>query len=510
MTACMQYRVAAVDPATVSTACLVVGLHAGSKPSGVASRLDKATGGLITQLLKQGDIKGTLKQSLLVHSPSGLKAARLVLIGLGDAGKALSVTEANRVLAAAAGAVKALPAADAVLLLDDITVAGVDAGWLWREAVKSFDDTGYRFDAYKSKKPAAKGKPAAKAVKLSAVTLALAGRNPTAAEKRAVTDADAICLGRSLTRDLGNLPPNVCHPVYLAGRAQQMARETKKLKVTVLDEKKIRALGMGAFMAVAQGSEQPGRIIAMEYRGGKPGDKPVVLVGKGITFDTGGISLKPGANMDEMKFDMCGAATVFGVMRAVVAMKLPLNVVGVVAAAENMPSGRASRPGDIVTTMSGQTVEILNTDAEGRLVLCDTLTWIERFNPGTVIDIATLTGACVVALGSQAHGLFSNDQPLSDALVAAGNAGNDRAWPMPVWEEYQEQLDSPFADMANIGGPKAGAVTAACFLARYTKQYRWAHLDIAGTAWISGGPQKGATGRPVSLLMQYLMAEARG
>ncbi|MFP5383029.1 MAG: leucyl aminopeptidase, partial [Gammaproteobacteria bacterium] len=264
-----------------------------------------------------------------------------------------------------------------------------------------------------------------------------------------------------------------------------------------------------AFLSVAQGSEQPGRIIAMEYRGGKTGDKPFVFVGKGITFDTGGVSLKPGAGMDEMKYDMCGAATVFGIMKAVAELKLPANVVGVVAAAENMPSGRASRPGDIVTTMSGQTVEILNTDAEGRLVLCDTLTWVARFKPRTVIDIATLTGACVVALGAHAHGLYSNHAPLGEALQAAGRDANDRAWPMPLWDEYQEQLDSPFADMANIGGPKAGSVTAACFLSRFTKDYHWAHLDIAGTAWHSHAPYKGATGRPVGMLVQYLLNEIR-
>ncbi|MFZ5724209.1 MAG: leucyl aminopeptidase [Pseudomonadota bacterium] len=508
----MQYRIAALDPVAVQTDCLVVGVHAGRRPTGIAARIDQATDGLVTRLLEQGDIKGGVKQTLLLHRPAGLQAARLLLVGLGDAGKPLSTTDANRVLASAAAAVKGLPVRDATMLLDDLTVAGVGAHWPLREAVKAFDDATYRFDAYKSKKKdAARGAAGGKAGKsLDKLTLGLAGRAPDAAEKRAVADAAAICLGRRLTRDLGNLPPNVCHPVYLAERARKLARETKALKVTVLDEKKISALGMGAFMAVAQGSEQPGRVIAMEYRGGKPGAKPYVLVGKGITFDTGGISLKPGPGMDEMKFDMCGAATVFGVMRALTELKLPVNVVGVIAAAENMPSGRASRPGDIVTTMSGQTVEILNTDAEGRLVLCDVLTWVARYKPETVIDIATLTGACVIALGSQAHGLYSNDETLGTALVAAGREGNDRAWPMPLWDEYQEQLDSPFADIANIGGPKAGSVTAACFLARFTKEYRWAHMDIAGTAWISAGAQKGATGRPVAMLVQYLIDEARG
>ncbi len=510
----MQYRLATIDPVSVNTGCLLLGLHAGKSGAalqGSAAAVDTATGGLLGRLLKQGDFKGAIKQTLVIHHPPGIKAARLVLVGLGDAGKSLSILDANRTLTAASNAVKAMPVDEATLLLDGFSVDNVSAEWPLREAVKAFDDATYRFDTYKSQKKTAAGKSkkADKTPRLSTLTLGLA-RAPSASEKRAVTNAAAICVGRRLARDLGNLPPNVCHPVYLAQHAQKLAKETKQLKTTVLDEKQITALGMGAFMAVSQGSEQPGRLIAMEYAGGKPGAKPVVLVGKGITFDTGGISLKPGPGMDEMKFDMCGAATVFGVMRAITEMKLPLNVVGVVAAAENMPSGRASRPGDIVTTMSGQTVEILNTDAEGRLVLCDALTWVARFKPSTVIDIATLTGACVVALGSQAHGLYSNDDALGAALVAAGREANDRAWPMPLWDEYQEQLDSPFADIANIGGPKAGSVTAACFLARFTKDYRWAHMDIAGTAWVSAGAQKGATGRPVSLLVHYLIDVAHG
>ncbi len=501
----MQFSIKHLDPATARTDCLVVGVHADGKLSAAAEQVDRATGGLLRKLAKQGDLKGTVKQALVIHQPAGLKAARLVLAGLGSAERALSTTEANRVLVSVANALKGMPLTDAVVLLDDLAVDGVSEAWRVREAIKTIDELTYRFDQFKSKTGKGKSTKAGKAPQLAAVTLGLAGRQPHAAEKRAVAEAEAICLGRRLTRDLGNLPPNVCHPSYLAQRAQQLGRETKKLKVTVLDEKQIRAMGMGAFASVAQGSDQPGKLIAMEYKGGKAGDKPYVFVGKGITFDTGGISIKPGAGMDEMKYDMCGAATVFGVMRAVVALKLPVNVVGVIAAAENMPGSNASRPGDIVTTLSGQTVEILNTDAEGRLVLCDTLTWVGKYKPKTVIDIATLTGACVVALGNQAHGLYSNNNALGDALVKAGQEGNDRAWPMPLWEEYQEQLDSPFADMANIGGPRAGSVTAACFLARFTRDYTWAHLDIAGTAWHSHAPYKGATGRPVSLLVQYLL-----
>jgi len=323
------------------------------------------------------------------------------------------------------------------------------------------------------------------------------------AGQAALTWGDALGIGLNYARDLGNLPPNVCHPSYLAEQAQTLAKGQRKLSVEVLNEKDLEKLGMGAFLAVAKGSEQEGKLISMSYQGGKKGDKPIVLVGKGITFDTGGISIKPAAAMDEMKFDMCGAASVFGVIKALIAAKLPINVVGVVAAAENMPSGKATRPGDIVTTMSGQTVEILNTDAEGRLVLCDALTYVKKYDPAVVIDIATLTGACVVALGKVVSGLFSPDDNLANDLLQAGQQSNDRAWRMPVWQDYQELLDSPFADMGNIGGPNGGAITAACFLARFTKDYTWAHLDIAGTAWHSGA-QKGATGRPVPLLMEYL------
>ncbi len=312
----------------------------------------------------------------------------------------------------------------------------------------------------------------------------------------------------SFARDLGNLPPNICHPTYVAEQAKQLAKRFKGLKVEVLDEKKLRELGAGSFLAVSQGSDQPGCIVVMQYNGGKKGEQPYALVGKGITFDTGGISLKPGQGMDEMKYDMCGAASVLGTFRAALELQLPINLVGLLACAENMPSGNATRPGDIVTTMSGQTVEILNTDAEGRLVLCDTLTYAERFKPRAVIDIATLTGACIVALGSNTSGLLGNNDELLQQVLGAGQKADDRAWQLPLFDEYQEQLDSPFADIANIGGPKAGTITAACFLSRFTKAYPWAHLDVAGTAWISGGKEKGATGRPVPLLTQYLLDRA--
>lgn len=355
----------------------------------------------------------------------------------------------------------------------------------------SLTQAAYAFDEYKSKK---------NDFILEEIDL-IATKTPLDAAQLALIEA--IQSGQNLARDLGNHPGNVCFPEYLADQAVALAAEYPDLlKVTVLDEQQIADLGMGAFLAVSKGSERPGRIITLEYQAQRT-EAPVVLVGKGITFDTGGISLKPGLGMDEMKFDMCGSASVLGTIRALCEARLPIHVVGAIAAAENMPSGGATRPGDIVTTMSGQTVEILNTDAEGRLVLCDVLTYVKRFNPALVIDIATLTGACVVALGSVLTGLFSPDDGLAAELESAGQTAFDRVWRMPVLEDYQEQLDSPFADIANIGGPKAGSVTAACFLQRFTKDYRWAHLDIAGTAWLSGA-NKSATGRPVPLLMQFL------
>jgi leucyl aminopeptidase len=315
--------------------------------------------------------------------------------------------------------------------------------------------------------------------------------------------------GMALAKDLANLPGNICTPSYLADEARRLGRKSSKLKVTVLEEKQMEKLGMGALLSVSRGSRQPAKLIVLEYKGGKADARPVALVGKGLTFDAGGISIKPAEKMDEMKYDMCGGASVLGTLAACVALDLPLNVVGIIPSSENLPDGDANKPGDIVTSMSGQTIEILNTDAEGRLILCDALTYTERFKPAAVVDIATLTGACIIALGDQASGLLANDDKLADELLAAGQSSGDRAWRLPLWDEYQSQLDSNFADMANVGGRPAGTITAACFLARYTKQFKWAHLDIAGTAWKSGGKDKGATGRPVPLLTQFLLKRAR-
>ncbi|HGM5582167.1 TPA: leucyl aminopeptidase [Pseudomonas putida] len=495
----MELVVKTVAAASVKTATLVVPVGEGRKLGSVAKAVDQATDGAISAILKRGDLTGKPGQTLLLQSLPGLKAERVLLVGSGK-DEALGDRAWRKLIASVAGVLRNLAGGDAVLALDDIAVANRDGHYgKYRLLAETLLDGSYVFDRFKSQK----AEPRA----LKKVTL-LADKAGQAEVERAVKHATAITTGMSLTRDLGNLPPNICHPSFLAEQARELGKAHKGLKVEVLDEKKIKDLGMGAFYAVGQGSDQPPRLIVMQYQGAKKTDKPFVLVGKGITFDTGGISLKPGAGMDEMKYDMGGAASVFGTLRAVLALQLPINLVCLLACAENMPSGGATRPGDIVTTMSGQTVEILNTDAEGRLVLCDTLTYAERFKPQAVIDIATLTGACIVALGSHTSGLMGNSDDLVGQLLDAGKRADDRAWQLPLFDEYQEQLDSPFADIANIGGPKAGTITAGCFLSRFTKNYSWAHLDIAGTAWVSGGKDKGATGRPVPLLTQYLLDRA--
>ena len=407
----------------------------------------------------------------------------LYFLGLGD----VDTLKPNKLAKIAQTLVKSLQKKTTTLHLD---ISALPTA-LHYQFLLALTQANYHFDQFKSKKSDIQLKD----VHVFALNTTLTTQH--------IELVNAITQGQNFTRDLANMPGNICFPEYLADQALALAQEFPDLlKVTVLDEAQMAELGMHSFLAVSKGSDRPGRIVTMEYNATLE-QKPIVLVGKGITFDTGGISLKPGAGMDEMKYDMGGAASVLGVIRALCESRLPIRVVGTLACAENMPSGHATRPGDIVTTMSGQTVEILNTDAEGRLVLCDTLTYVKRFDPELVIDIATLTGACVVALGKVLTGLFSPDQELAQEILAAGEQSFDRAWHLPVLDDYQELLDSPFADIANIGGPTAGAVTAACFLQRFTQDYRWAHLDVAGTAWLSGA-QKGATGRPVPLLMQFL------
>jgi leucyl aminopeptidase len=493
----MELVVKSVNADTLKTATLVIPVSEGGTLGTVAQKIDTLSGGALSAVLRRGDLAGKPGQTLVLHTPSGLKAERILLVGIGK--EELGDRPYRKIASSVLNVLKGLGGVDAVLALDELPVKGRDAYGKARLLAETLLDGEYVFDRFKSKKAEARA--------LQKITL-LTTKADLPDVERAVSHATAIATGMSFTRDLGNLPPNLCHPTFLADAAKSLSKAHKQLKVTVHDEKKLKELGMGAFLAVGQGSAQPPRLIELSYQGGKKNDQPFVLVGKGITFDTGGISIKPAAGMDEMKYDMCGAASVFGTLRAVLELNLPINLVCLMACAENMPSGNATRPGDIVETMSGQTVEILNTDAEGRLVLCDTLTYAERFNPRAVIDIATLTGACVVALGAHTSGLLGNDDELIGQLLEAGRAADDRAWQLPLFDEYQEQLDSPFADIANIGGPKGGTITAGCFLSRFAKQYHWAHLDIAGTAWVSGGKEKGATGRPVPLLTQYLLDRA--
>ncbi len=477
------------------SACVVLPVQAGQlTPTGKA--LDARLGRALTQALRAGDLPERAGATLMLR-PGGGKL-RILLV---SAGAAAPATEKSFFEALRAG-LRQLAAANverARSSLHEAAVQARDLRFKLRHSVLVAREISYRFDAFKSK-PDAGDSP-----RLAELALAV-DRETLAVARSEVDSAIAIADGIELAKNLGNTPGNVCHPVWLAEQARALARRTA-LKCEVLDERRMAALGMGALLAVAQGSAQPPRLIVLRHEGAASKSPPIVLVGKGITFDTGGISLKPAPEMDEMKYDMSGAGTVLGVMQAVDQAKLKLNVIGVIAAAENMPSGTATRPGDIVTTLSGQTVEILNTDAEGRLVLCDALTYVERFKPAAVIDIATLTGACVIALGHHHAGLFANDDALSGALVEAGRDYADTCWPLPLDEVYQDGLKSPFADMANIGGRPGGAITAACFLARYTRNMRWAHLDIAGVAW-RGGQHKGSTGRPVGLLSSYLISRA--
>lgn len=477
------------------TGCLVIPVHESTKLSGHAAELDKASKGLISDLLKRGDIKTDIGATQTLLQPAGCDAERLVLVGAGKSKEAMSPEQFDKIIHRAASAIKSCHSKNAALIIDELAVKDRDDHWKARQSAKILSNSTYLFEQLKSNKKSP--------FPLKQVTLLTTDKGKLSAFNKALGEGAAIAAGMSMSKDLGNLPGNICTPRYLASEARKLARKQQKLTTKVLSEKQMRELGMGSLLSVSNGSEEEAQLIVMDYKGGKKTDKPVVLVGKGITFDTGGISLKPGAAMDEMKYDMCGAASVFGVITAVMEMELPINLIGVVAAAENMPSGRATKPGDIVTSMSGQTIEVLNTDAEGRLVLCDALTYVERFKPKAVIDIATLTGACVVALGKHTTGLFSNSDQLAERLLRAGTMAADKAWQLPMSEEYEQQLQSNFADMANIGGPTAGCITAACFLSKFTKSYDWAHLDIAGTAWVSG-KDKGATGRPVPLLVEYL------
>ncbi|MDD5330527.1 MAG: leucyl aminopeptidase [Sulfuricella sp.] len=491
----MEFSIKSGSPEKQRSACVVVGVFEPRKLSLAGELIDQASNHALSDIIRRGDMEGKSGTTLLLHNVPNTLCERVLLVGLGKE-RDFKDKEYRDAVRAAIKTLNETGSLEASIFLTELPVKRRTTEWKVEQAVLMAMEGIYRFDRLKSKQEEAR-RP------LRRLVLNVPRRNELGSGEEAAKRGQAIADGMNLAKDLGNLPGNICTPTYLAEQARELA-ETYKLKLEVLEQKDMEALNMGALLSVARGSRQPPKLIVLQYSGGDKKRKPVVLVGKGITFDSGGISLKPGAEMDEMKYDMSGAANVLGTFKAVAQLGLPLNLVGIIPASENLPDGNASKPGDVVTSMSGQTIEVLNTDAEGRLVLCDALTYAERFEPEAVVDIATLTGACVIALGHVATGLFSNHDALARELIHAGEYTFDRVWHMPLWDDYQEQLKSNFADMANIGGRAGGSITAACFLSRFAKKYDWAHLDIAGTAWKSG-KDKGSTGRPLPLLVHFLI-----
>jgi len=496
----MEFSVKSGSPEKQRSACIVVGVYEPRRLSAVAEQLDKISEGYISNLLRRGDLEGKPGQMLLLHHVPNVLSERVLLVGCGKE-RELDERQYRQIIAKTISTLNETGSMEAVCFLSELHVKGRDTYWKVRHAVETTQDCLYVFDKLKSKKDETR-RP------LRKIVFNVPTRRDLTIGEKAVEHGLAIAAGIKQCKDVGNMPPNICTPAWLAEQAQGLGPISDKLSIEVLGVPEMTALGMHCYLAVARGSDNEAKMAVIKYQGAMDNSAPVVLVGKGLTFDTGGISLKPGDAMDEMKYDMCGAASVLGTMNAVAALGLPLNVIGVLAAAENMPDGKAYRPGDVLTTMSGQTVEVLNTDAEGRLVLCDALTYVERFDPDVVIDVATLTGACVIALGKHASGLLSNHNPLAHEILNASEQSGDRAWRLPLWDDYHDQLESPFADFSNLGGRAAGTITAACFLSKFTRKYNWAHLDIAGTAWRSGGKDKGATGRPVAMLTQFLINRA--
>jgi leucyl aminopeptidase len=494
----MEFTIKSGSPEKQRSACVVVGVFDNRKLSLSAELIDRASNGYVSEIIRRGDMEGKLGATLLLHNVRGTLADRVLLVGLGKE-RDFRDKEFRAAVRAAVKLLNETGSYEAVVYLTEEKVKRREVGWRVEHAVVVAMEAVYRFEEMKSQ-PTEVRRP------LRKLTLSVPQRSDLAAGEKAAARGLAIAHGMELARDLGNLPANVCTPSYLGERAHALAREFPDLKVQVLERAEIESLGMGSFLSVTNGSEQPPRFIVMEYLNSPRKARPFVLVGKGVTFDTGGISLKPAPDMDHMKFDMCGAASVFGTLRAMLELKPPLSLVGLIPACENLPSGRATKPGDIVKSMSGQTIEILNTDAEGRLILADALTYAERYEPEAVVDVATLTGAMVIALGHVACGVFSNNDTLQRALIAAGDEAYDRGWPLPLWDDYQDGLASNFADFANIAGRAGGSITAACFLSKFARKYDWAHLDIAGIAYREG-KEKGATGRPVPLLANWLLAQ---
>ena len=495
----MEFGLKHNTPENARSACQIITVSQVRKLSRSGQRIDKASKGFLTSIIKRGDMEGKLGQTLLLPDVPGIPAQRVLLVGCG---KESDMNERNftKLISSIVSALSASGARDAEFYPGDVALKGRDLAWKIRQATLLMNNSEYQFDQLKSGKTST-----SRGLRRLNHNLP---RTDASKAKQAISEAQAISAGMSIARDLGNLPANICTPTYIARQARLVAKGEKRLRVNVLDEADMKRLKMGSLLSVSAGSRQPAKLISLEYRGAAAKEQPIALVGKGVTFDTGGISLKPGAAMDEMKFDMCGAASVIGTLKAVTQMQLPINVVGIIPATENMPDGLATKPGDIVTSMSGQTIEILNTDAEGRLILCDALTYAGKFKPRCVIDIATLTGAAIIALGKIPSAVLGNNRALIDGLIKSGHQIEDKVWELPLWDEYQDQLKSNFADMANIGGRDAGTITAACFLSRFTRDYKWAHLDIAGTAWKSG-EEKGSTGRPVPLLTQYILNQVK-
>ena len=493
----MDYSIETLALDKLETDCIIIGIYENQQLSPSAVLCDKLSNKIITQLIERGDINGKNAETLLINYIPNSTINRILLLGLGEKGK---ITEKlfRKALSSAIATIKSEKIKSACCSLLEIEVKNNTEQWKTRQIIEVFNDAIYQYQETKSVK---ESKTKLKSVSIVATT----DIKPQA--ELGLQQGIAIAQGIQLTKFLADLPGNICTPSYLAEQAENIAASANKMSVEVLEESDMEALGMGSFLSVSRGSRQPAKLIVLNYQGASKEKQPIVIVGKGLTFDAGGISLKPGAGMDEMKYDMCGGASVLGTLQAVAEMDLNINIIGIVPSSENMPDGDANKPGDVVTSMSGLTIEILNTDAEGRLILCDALTYAKKFNPEVVIDLATLTGACLVALGRVPSGLLGNDDELCNDLIHASETACDSLWRLPLWEEYQDQLKSSFADLANIGGRDAGTITAACFLSRFTEDYRWAHLDIAGTAWRTG-VNKGATGRPVPMLSQYLINRA--
>ena len=495
----MEFSVKSGSPEKQRSACIVVGVFEPRRLTAVAEQLDEISEGYISNLLRRGDLEGKAGQMLLLHHVPNVLSERVLLVGCGKE-RELNERQYKQIIAKTIQTLNETGSMEAVCFLTELHVKGRDTYWKVRQAVEATQDSLYTFLHLKTKK----GEPRRP---LRKMVFNVPTRRELTVGERAIEHGLAISEGSKTTRDVANMPPNICNPAYLWEQAQKLQTNYESVTAELVDEAQMAELGMQAYLAVGRGSENESMMSIIHHRGGPSDQPPIVLVGKGLTFDSGGISIKPGEGMDEMKYDMGGAAGVLGTMHTVAELNLPVNVIGVLAGCENMPDGKAYRPGDILTTMSGQTVEVLNTDAEGRLVLCDALTYVERFEPELVIDVATLTGACIIALGSHASAVMSQHNPLAHELINASEQSSDRAWRLPLWDEYQDQLESPFADMTNLGGRPAGSITAGCFLSRFTKKYTWAHMDIAGSAWRSG-KNKGATGRPVPMLSQFLMNRA--